>query len=115
MTKFLSKNTNLESFFMELKENEVFMYSYHDFEWDDVVKLANEHGVSIEYVKKGTEEYKLYGECSAKVLNEVNYIFKFELKDGEQFEVKAQSEELARIKLLELLFDNGYISLKNVD
>jgi DNA polymerase elongation subunit (family B) len=110
--KFLTQHTNKEDFFKELKEDEIFMYSYHDFKWDDIIKFAEEYKIKIDYIKKGSEDYKKYGECSAKVINIKTKTFNFKINSKESIEIKSHSEELARLRLLDILFNKGYIKLE---
>lgn len=112
MIKFLTQHSNKESFFKELKEDEIFMYSFHDYNWDDVVKISEDHRIQIDCIKKGTEDYKKYGECSAKVINIKTKTFNYEINSNEFIEIEAQSEELAKAKLIEILFERGYIKLQ---
>jgi hypothetical protein len=115
MMKFLTQYLNKEDFFNELKQGEVFMYSYHDYKWDDIVKFAEEHKIKIDYIKKGTEDYKKYGECAAKVVNIRTKIFSFKFNSKESIEIESQSEELARLRLLDILFNKGYIKLEEIN
>ena len=62
--------------------------------------------------KKGTEDYKKYGECSAKVINIKTKTFNYQINSNEFIEIEAQSEELAKAKLIEILFERGYIKLQ---
>lgn len=107
--KFLTKYSNKENFFKELKEEEIFMYSFHDYTWEDVIKFAEEHKVKINYIKKGTEDYRKYGECSAKVVTIKRKKFNFKINSNECIEIESQSEESARLKLVDILFEKGYI------
>ena len=52
MIEFLTQHSNKESFFKELKEDEIFMYSFHDYNWDDVMKISEEHRIQIDCIKK---------------------------------------------------------------
>lgn len=110
MVKFLTQFSHKEEFFRELQENEIFMYSYRDFQWEDILAFAEQYGVEIQYIAKGTEEYKKYGECAARVINSNEKIFKFEIALEEVIEIKAKNEQSARNKLLEYLFSKGLIT-----
>jgi hypothetical protein len=112
MDKFLTLHTNKKDFFKELKKDEIFVYSYHDFKWDDVLKIAEENGVKLEYIKKGTPEYKYYGECATKVIHITEEVFQFQINSGEMIKIKAENEEEARLKLLDYLFENNYVIQK---
>lgn len=111
MVKFLTQYTNFEDFFSELQENEVFMYSYHDFKWEDVVKIAEENKIKIEYIKKGTEDYKKYGECSAKITGIGGKVYEYRLSSEKTIKIEAKNETNARLKLLDYLFASNYIKL----
>lgn len=111
MVKFLSQYTNYKDFFSQLKENEIFMYSYHDFNYDDIVRIAEENKINVEYIKKGTDDYKKYGECAVRVVNINEKIYKYKISSGEVIEVKAKNENFAKHKLIDYLFKEGYISL----
>lgn len=112
MMKFLTQYLNKEEFFNGLKEGEIFMYSFHDFKWEDVIKLAEENKIKIEYIKKGTEDYKKYGECAAMVVSIRTKKFNFKINSKELIEIESQSEESARMRLLDILFNDGYIKLE---
>lgn len=112
MVKFLTKHTHQESFFQELKENEVFMYAYHDFRKEDVVEISKKHKVNIECILKGTEDYKLYGECAVKVTKLENKVYEFKIKSGETIKIEAQTEVNARLKLFDELFNMGYVKVR---
>jgi hypothetical protein len=107
--KYLTQHTNHKDFFSELKENEIFMYSYIDYKWEEVVSLAEESKVKLEYVKKGTEDYRKYGECSARVVNIKGKVFEYRIASKEVVKIEARDEESARAKLIEYLFDREYI------
>jgi hypothetical protein len=111
MVKFLTQHTNHKNFFSELQEGEIFMYSYMDYTWEEVVKIAEESKVKLEYVKKGTEDYRKYGECSAKILNIKGKVFEYRIGSGEVVKIEARDEESARTKLIDYLFDKDYIVL----
>ena len=113
--KFLTQYLNKEAFFNELKEDEIFMYSYHDYTWEDIINFAEEYKIKIDCIKKGTEDYKKYGECAAKVVNIKAKMFNFKINSKESVEIEAQSEELARFKLLDILFSKGYIKLEEIN
>jgi hypothetical protein len=113
--KFLTQYLNKEDFFNELKEGEIFMYSYHDYKWEDIIKIAEEYKIKIDCIKKGTEEYKKYGECAAKVLNKQAKLFSFKIDSKESIEIESQSEESAKLRLLDILFNKGYIKLEEVN
>lgn len=115
MVKYLTQHANRKDFFSELQENEIFMYSYLDFKWEDVLKIAEENNVHIEYIQKGTEEYKQYGECAAKVLKIGGRIYEYKVGSEEVIKVEARDEAAARIKLVEKLFKNNYITLKKAN
>jgi hypothetical protein len=110
--KYLTQHTNHKDFFSELRENEIFMYSYIDYKWQEVVKLAEENKVKLEYVKKGTEDYRKYGECSARVVNIKGKVFEYKIASREVVKIEARDEESARTKLIEYLFDRDYITLE---
>lgn len=112
MIKYLTQHTNCKEFFSELEENEIFMYSYLDFKWDDVVKLAKENMVNLEYIQKGTEEYKKYGECAVKVVKLSGKVYEYETASGEIIKIEARDKEAASLRLVEYLFENNYITLK---
>lgn len=112
MVKFLTQHTNQKHFFSDLKEDEIFMYSYHDFTWEEVVKAAEQNTVKIEYIKKGTEDYKKYGECSARVVDVKEEVFEYEIGSEQTIRIKAKNEQMARLKLIQYLFDRNYINLK---
>lgn len=114
MMKFLTQYLNKEEFFNELKEDEIFMYSFHDYKWEDIIKFAEEHKVKIEPTKKGTEDYKKYGQCAAKVVSKRTKVFSFKIDSKESIEIESRSEELARLNLLDILFDKGYIKLEGI-
>ncbi|MBL4937421.1 hypothetical protein JK636_17000 [Clostridium sp. YIM B02515] len=115
MVKYLTQYSNRKDFFSGLKENEVFMYSYLDFKWEDIIKIAEENNVDVEYIKKGTDEYKQYGECAAKVLKIGGRIYEYKVGSEEVIKVEARDEAAARIKLVEKLFKNNYITLKKAN
>lgn len=110
--KYLTQHTNHKDFFSELRENEIFMYSYIDYKWQEVVKLAEENKVKLEYVKKGTDDYRKYGECSARVVNIKGKVFEYKIDSKEVVKIEARDEESARAKLIEYLFDRDYITLE---
>lgn len=113
MVKFLTQHTNHKKFFSELKENEIFMYDYHDFDREKVSKLAEEHNVKVEYIERGTEDYKKYGECALKVINVEEQIFEYEIDfSKETLIIKAKSEQMAQLKLMQYLFEKNYINLR---
>jgi hypothetical protein len=114
MVKYLTKYTNTKEFFSHLEENEVFMYSYLDFIWDDIVKLAEENKVNIEYIVKGTDEYKKYGECTAKVIKFKGMVYEFQIDSKETIKIEARTEESAREKLVKYLFNSNIIILNKV-
>lgn len=115
MVKFLTQHTNFTNFFSELQENEVFMYSYLDFKWEDVVKIAEENRIKIEYIKKGTQDYKKYGECAAKVTGISGKVYEYKTASDETIKIEAKNEANARLKLLDYLFAKNYVRLnKNV-
>jgi hypothetical protein len=111
MVKFLTQHTNHKNFFSELQEGEIFMYSYMDYTWEEVVKIAEESKVKLEYVKKGTEDYRKYGECSAKILNIKGKVFEYRIGSEKVVKIEARDEESARTKLIDYLFDEEYIVL----
>lgn len=113
--KFLTKYLNKEEFFNKLKDGEIFMYSYHDFKWEDISNFAKEYKIQIEQIKKGTEDYKQYGECAAKLIGRKTKVFSFSFNSNESIEIEAHSEEKARIKLLDILFNKGYIKLEKLE
>jgi hypothetical protein len=115
MMKFFTQYLNKEAFFNELTEGEVFMYSFHDFKWEDIIKFAEEYKVKIERMIKGTEDYKKYGECAAKVVNKKAKVFSFKIDSKESIEVESNSEEAARLRLLDILFNKGYIKLEEIN
>jgi hypothetical protein len=111
MVKFLTQHTNHKNFFSELQEGEIFMYSYMDYTWEEVVKIAEESKVKLEYIKKGTEDYRKYGECSARILNIKGKVFEYKIGSEEVVKIEARDEESARTKLIDYLFDENYIVL----
>lgn len=111
MVKFLTQHTNFEDFFSELQENEVFMYSYLDFKWEDVVKIAEKNKIKLEYIKKGTEDYRKYGECAAKVTGISGNVYEYKLASNETIKIEAINEANARLKLLDYLFTKNYVKL----
>jgi hypothetical protein len=111
MVKFLTRHTNHKNFFSELQEGEIFMYSYMDYTWEEVVKIAEESKVKLEYIKKGTEDYRKYGECSARIVNIKGKVFEFKIGSEEVVKIEARDEESARTKLIDYLFDENYIVL----
>ena len=113
--KFLTKYSNKEEFFNKLKDGEIFMYSYHDFKWEDISNFAKEYKIQIEQIKKGTEDYKQYGECAAKLIGRKTKVFSFSFNSNESIEIEAHSEEKAKIKLLDILFNKGYIKLEKLE
>jgi len=42
-------------------------------------------------------------------------MFNFKINSKESVEIEAQSEELARFKLLDILFSKGYIKLEEIN
>lgn len=114
MVKYLTKYTDAKVFFSELEENEVFMYSYLDFKWDDIVELAEENKVNIEYIVKGTEEYKKYGECTGKVIKFKGKVYEFEINSSKTIKIEARNEKSAREKLVKYLFNSNIITLNKV-
>lgn len=112
--KFLAQHSNKEEFFNELNEDEIFMYSFHDYKWEDILKLAEQYNIKIDYIKKGTEDYKKYGKYSAKVVNIKTKIFVFKINSEESIKIESQSEESAKQELLNLLFSKGYIKLEEI-
>jgi hypothetical protein len=115
MMKFFTQFLNKEDFFSELKEGEIFMYSFHDYKWEDIVKFAEEYKVKVDCIEKGTEDYKKYGKCAAKVVNKKTKLFSFKINSKESIEIESKSEELARLRLLDILFDKGYIKLEEIN
>jgi hypothetical protein len=113
--KFLTKYLNKEDFFNELKDGEIFMYSFHDFKWEDIVEFAEECKIKIDYIKKGTEDYRKYGECAARVVNIKKKVFSFKINSKELVEIESQSEESAKLTLLDMLFNKGYIKLEEIN
>lgn len=113
--KFLTQYSNKEDFFNELKEGEIFMYSYHDYKWEDIINLAEEHKTQIDCIKKGTEDYRMYGECAVKVLNIKTKIFSYNINSKESIKIESQSEESAKLRLLDILFKKGYIKLEKTN
>jgi hypothetical protein len=113
MVKYLTQHTNPKDFFSELQENEIFMYSYLDFKWEDVSKLAEENNASVEYIQKGTDEYKIYGECAVRVIRLRGKIFEYKIASGEIIKIEARDEETAKLRLVEHLFKNNYVILKD--
>jgi hypothetical protein len=111
MVKFLTQHTNHKNFFSELQEGEIFMYSYSDYTWEAVIKIAEESKVKLEYIKKGTEDYRKYGECSARIVNIKGKVFEFKVGSEEVVKIEARDEESARTKLIDYLFDEDYIVL----
>jgi arginine deiminase len=111
MVKFLTQHTNHKNFFSELQEGEIFMYSYTDYTWEAVIKIAEESKVKLEYIKKGTEDYRKYGECSARIVNIKGKVFEFKIGSEEVVKIEARDEESARTKLIDYLFDENYIVL----
>jgi arginine deiminase len=111
MVKFLTQHTNHKNFFSELQEGEIFMYSYTDYTWEEVIKIAEESKVKLEYIKKGTEDYRKYGECSARIVNIKGKVFEFKIGSEEVVKIEARDEESARTKLIDYLFDENYIVL----
>lgn len=110
MDKYLTAYTNKKDFFKELKKNEIFGYSYHDYKWDDVVKIAEDNGVKLEYIKKGTPEYKYHGEHAARIINTSEEVFQFKMNSGEIIKIEAEDDDEARLKLLDYLFESNYIT-----
>jgi hypothetical protein len=114
VVKYLSKYTDIKEFFLELKENEIFMYSYLDYKWDDILKFADENRVKIEYIEKGTDEYKKYGECAAKVVKFKQKVYEFKVNSSESIKIEARTEQSAREKLMSYLFNSNIIKLDKV-
>jgi hypothetical protein len=114
MIKYLSKYTDIRVFFSELKENEIFMYSYLDFKWDDILELAETNRVKIEYIEKGTDEYKKYGECAAKVVKFKEKVYEYKINSSDSIKIEARTEESAREKLMSYLFNSNIIKLNKV-
>lgn len=112
MVKYLTQHTNHKSFFSELQVDEIFMYSYIDYTWEEVVKAAEESKITLEYIKKGTEDYKKYGECSARVVDIKGKIFEFKIGNELVVSIEARDEKGARAKLIDHLFDEQYIVLQ---
>lgn len=114
MIKYLTKYTEVKGFFSELEENEIFMYSYLDFKWEDILELAEANKVKIEYIEKGTEEYKKYGECTAKVIKFKGKVYEYNLNSRETIKIEARTEDSAREKLINYLFNSNIITLNKV-
>lgn len=114
MVKYLTQHTEIKKFFLDLEENEIFMYSYLDFTWEDILKLAEENKIKIEYIVKGTAEYKKYGECTARVVKMRGKVYEFKVNFGETVKIEARTEEAAREKLVDYLFENKLITLNKV-
>lgn len=112
MVKFLTQHTNHKKFFSELRENEIFMYDYHDFTKEEVLKAAEKYKVKVEYIERGTDDYKKYGECALRVINVEEGIYEYEISSGESIKIRAKNEQSARLKLMQYLFDKNYINLK---
>jgi hypothetical protein len=112
MVKYLSRHSNHRDFFRELREGEIFMYSYMDYTWEQVLKIADENAVKLEYVKKGTEDYKKFGECSARVIDIKGKVFAYKIGSEEVVKIEARDEDSARAKLIDYLFDRDYIVLE---
>lgn len=114
MVKYLTQHTDSKSFFLELEENEIFMYSYLDFTWESVEKLAEENKIKIEHIVKGTEEYKKYGECTARVIKMEGKVYEYKINSGETIKIEARTEESAREKLVDYLFKSNLVTLNKV-
>lgn len=114
MVKYLTQHTDIKKFFLELEENEIFMYSYLDYTWEEIIKLAEENKVKIEYIAKGTEEYKKYGKCTARVIRMQGKIFEYIINSDETIKIEARTEESAREKLVDYLFKRNVIILNKV-
>lgn len=114
MMKFLTQHSNKKDFFMELKEDEIFMYSYHDYQWEDIIKLSKEYDIKVDNIKKGSEDYKKYGECAAKVVQIKTNIYSFQIDLKESIKIESQSQEEAKLRLLDILFNKGYIKFEEI-
>lgn len=114
MINFLTQHSNAKEFFKSLKEQEIFMYSYLDFKWEEVIELAENNGVKLQYIQKGTEDYKKYGECAAKVVSIIGRTYEFKINSERIIKVEAPSEEKAKAKLVDLLFGSKYIVMREV-
>lgn len=112
MIKYLTQHVNHKRFFSELREDEIFMYSYVDFTWEQIIELAEENKVKLEYIQKGTDEYKMYGECSARVVDIKGRVFEYRISSKEIVKIEARDEESARVKLIDYLFSEDYIILE---
>jgi len=114
MIKYLTKYTDIKEFFSVLDENEIFMYSYLDFKWEDILEFAETNRVNIEYIEKGTDEYKKYGECTAKVVKFKENVYEYKVNSSDSIKIEARSEESAREKLVSYLFKSNIITLSKV-
>lgn len=114
MINFLTQHSNVEGFFNGLKEQEIFMYSYLDFKWEEVVELAEGNGLKLQYIEKGTEEYKKYGECAARVVSITGKTYEFKINSNDIIKIEAASEEKAKYKLMDLLLKNKYIVMRKI-
>ncbi len=112
MVKYLTQHTNNKKFFSELQEGEIFMYSYMDYTWEDVLKISEENRINLEYVQKGTADYKKYGECSARVINIKGKVFEYKIGSEDAVKIEARDEKSAREKLIDYLFEEDYIVLE---
>lgn len=114
MIKFFTQHTDRHKFFQEIKEDEIFMYSYSDYDYEAIIKIAEEYDVKVEPLTKGTEEYKLYGACAVIVTekseSERLKVYEFNIYSN-IIEIKAESEEIAKLRLLGVLFDKGIIKV----
>lgn len=64
--KFTRRIKQPAAFFKELKAGEVFTYSFSSMMFRDVMQEAKSHGVQIEYLGPGTQEYNLFGCCTCR-------------------------------------------------
>jgi hypothetical protein len=115
MIKFFTQHTDRQKFFREIKEDEIFMYSYSDYDYEAIAKITEEYDVRVEPLKKGTEEYKLYGACAVIVTersgSERLQVYEFCI-DSNIIEIRAESEKIAKLRLLEVLFEKGIIKAR---
>ena len=63
----MSMNVNLDKFFDSLKEGELFRYS-DAYILEEVRKMGERRGVTVEYCPPGTHEYKTYGCMTVRVI-----------------------------------------------
>jgi len=77
----LGYHTDKDQFFSKLEVGSIFTYSLA-YMFTEIVRMAGDHGLIIEYCKSGSPEYTKYGAVTVKVIknkfHEEEKIFHFD-------------------------------------